>query len=107
MPGTTCPPPPPPSQFREDGDLILILLNALEKIQDIGSYTLTLDDLPSDFSPSLATHTQKKSWFQSGMLCLSNFPDKGNQYGRRCVCVYSSSNISLSVCFGHVITINK
>lgn len=59
MPGITCPPPPPPSQLREDGDLILILLEILEKIQDLGSYTLTLDDLLSDFSPSLATHTQK------------------------------------------------
>lgn len=62
MPGITCPPPPPPSQLREDGDLILILLEILEKIQDLGSYTLTLDDLPSDFSPSLTTHTQKISF---------------------------------------------
>lgn len=55
MPGITCP-TPPPSQFREDGELILILLETLKKIQDMGSYTLTLDDLPSDFSPSLTTH---------------------------------------------------
>jgi len=44
----------------EKTDVILIVVETLEKIQDVGSYTLTLDDLLPGFSLPLTTHHKKK-----------------------------------------------